>query len=235
MLSYFSIIVYKPPLLYNKYISMENTLVLFEDISVNLFQPFDLSTCNLIDLSNLTIENPIDNEVLQHSECIKNYYYYVGNPTPTPSSGLCDTFLHIYHMNTQFVTQNTPVIFESNQAISGNCSHIPSSSQIFISRTGWYSFYTHIQHIEHCQFALFKNFSVMVPASTFGSSISSHISNTCILQITADDLIMESPNGLSCVIELINTTPDIPYVTLPCSTYNNPQINASISLFFLHN
>ncbi len=214
---------------------MENTLVLFEDISVNLFQPFDLSTCNLIDLSNLTIENPVDNEVLQHSECIKNYYYYVGNSTPTPSSGLCDTFLHIYHMNAQFVTQNTPVIFESNQAISGNCSHIPSSSQIFISRTGWYSFYTHIQHIEHCQFALFKNFSVIVPASTFGSSISSHISNTCILQITADDLIMESPNGLSCVIELINTTPDIPYVTLPSSTYNNPQINASISLFFLHN
>jgi hypothetical protein len=214
---------------------MENTLVLFEDISVNLFQPFDLSTCNLIDLSNLTIENPVDNEVLQHSECIKNYYYYVGNSTPPPSSGLCDTFLHIYHMNTQFVTQNTPVIFESNQAISGNCSHIPSSSQIFISRTGWYSFYTHIQHIEHCQFALFKNFSVIVPASTFGSSISSHISNTCILQITADDLIMESPNGLSCIVELINTTPDIPYVTLPSSTYNNPQINASISLFFLHN
>ena len=214
---------------------MENTLVLFEDISVNLFQPFDLSTCNLIDLSNLTIENPADNEVLKHSECIKNYYYYVGNPIPTPSSGVCDTFLHIYHMNVQFVTQNTPVIFESNQAISGNCSHIPCSSQIFISRTGWYSFYTHIQHIEHCQFALFKNFSVIVPASTFGSSISSHISNTFILQITADDLIMESPNGLSCVIELINTTPDIPYVTLPSSTYNNPQINASISLFFLHN
>jgi len=214
---------------------MENTLVLFEDISVNLFQPFDLSTCNLIDLSNLTIENPIDNEVLKHSECIKNYYYYVGAPNPTPPSTLCDTFLHIYHMNTQFVTQNTAVIFESHQAISGNCSHDNSSSQIFISRTGWYSINTNIHPIESCQFALFKNFSYIVPASTFGCSQSSHNSNTCILQITAHDLIMESPTGLSCVIELINTTPDIPYVTLPCSTYYNPQINASISLLFLHN
>ena len=214
---------------------MENTLVLFEDISVNLFQPFDLSNCNLIDLSNLLIENPPDNEVLTHSECIKNYYYYVGAPNPTPPSTLCDTFLHIYHMNAQFVTQNTAVIFESHQAISGNCSHDNYSSQIFISRTGWYSINTNIHHREPCQFALFKNFSYIVPASTFGCSQSSHISNVSILQITNDDLTVESPNGLSCVIELINTTPDIPYVTLPCSNYNNPQINASISLFFLHN
>ena len=213
---------------------MENTLVLFEDISVNLFQPFDLSTCNLIDLSNLSIDSPPDNEVLTHTECIKNYYYYVGNQNPPPSTE-CDTFLNICHMNTQIVTQNTPVVFEMNQAISGNCSHNPSSSQIFIWRTGWYCISINVYHVEPCQFALFKNFSVIIPASTIGSYQSSHISNNCIAQITNDDLIIDSSNGLACVIELINTTPDIPFVTLPASTYNNPHINTSISLFFLRN
>ena len=169
------------------------------------------------------------------------------SPTgPTGPVGISDgnvssTFINVYSVNQQDVLQHSPVIFEIHTHSLGDCIHLPNTSDIFIWRTGYYYVYTNIYHIESCQFSIYKNSTSIVPGSTIGSIVgSSQNSNVCILQITNDDLIMPisySPTGYACQLELINNTTDGPSVTLYDASglnYIIPQINASITLFFLH-
>jgi len=151
------------------------------------------------------------------------------------------TFINVYSVNQQDVSLNSPVIFDYHTCYFGDCIHIPNTSDIFIWKPGFYYLYTNIYHIEACQFSIYKNSTNIVPGSTIGSIVgSSQNSNTCILQITDDDMIMPtsySPTGYACQLELINNTSDGLSVTLYDASglnYNIPQINASITLFLLH-
>lgn len=167
-----------------------------------------------------------------------------GCQSPTSSStdnNFSTTFLNTYGIETQQVLQNSPVIFNTNASMFGDCIHIPNSSEIFIWRTGFYHISVTLYHVEGCQFSFYKNNSVIIPGSTMGSLTGdSQISTTFIMQLTDDDMIAPSifsPTKFSCKLELINNTQFVPFITLYDASnlgYTIPQTNATITVFLLH-
>ena len=71
-----------------------------------------------------------------------------------------------------------------------------------------------------------KNGNV-IPGSTIGSLNASALNNIIIIQILQEDIIMSlanSPTGMACQIELMNTSSRLPYVSL----YGSPSTGNSI-------
>ena len=236
---------------------MENSMLLNDDIdlSCNIFQSLDCSN----ELSNCDISETVGKD-LKYCQSFREYFYYTGStgpvgpigptgdigpigPTgPTGIINLSDTFINIYNLNQQQVLYNNPIIFDLNNYVYGDCTHIAGTSEIFLWKTGYYHVYTNLYHIESCQFSFYKNSSTPIPCSSIGSYAgTAQNSNTFILKITDDDLISPtelSPSGFACKIQLINNTPYAPYITLYDASsigYTTPQINANITIFFLHN
>jgi len=249
---------------------MENTIILTDiDLSSNIFQPFDISNCvikeNINDLQCCQTvreyfyytgftgpkgdngSNGIDGATGptgpkgdNGSNGMDGFTGPTG-PTVYISNNITNTIINTYSTTQQQVLYNNPVVFNLNNTIIGDCSHLPNSSQIFIWKTGIYHVYTNVYNVEGCQFSLYKNSNFIIPGSTFGSlSGSSQNSNTCIIEIYDNDFITntdQSPTGIACKIELINTTPFIPYVTLYDASglgYSIPQVSTSISIFLLY-
>jgi len=237
---------------------MENSIVLKDfDLSMNIFQPFDISECVINETTN-------GNEV-KYCQSIREYFYYTGytgctGPTgirgemgctgtrgmmgctgPTgPSGNISNTFLSVYNTSNQNINMNNPLIFDYNNCVFGDCAHNPNSSQLLFWKSGYYFVYMNIYPIEGCQFSLFKNLNSIIPGSTIGSlSGTTQNSSSLILYIDDSDFIYPtnlSPNGYACSIELINHTPFVSSVTLYDASsvgYSIPQINATISVFFL--
>jgi len=225
------------------------------DLSCNIFKSLDCSNeLYACDVGETTGKD------LKYCQSFREYFYYTGStgpagpigptgdmgptgPTgPTGIMNLSDTFINIYNLNQQQVLYNNPIIFDLNNYIYGDCNHITGTSDIFLWKTGYYHVYTNLYHIESCQFSFYKNSSTLIPGSSIGSYAgTAQNSNTFILQITNDDLMTPtelSPSGFACKIQLINITPYSPYVTLYDASsigYTTPQINANITIFFLHN
>ena len=214
---------------------IENSIVLSGvDLSINIFQPFDVSEC-------VITENMNGNEV-KYCESVREYFYYTGCTGPVGATGdrgdvgctgergyightgptgpagptgpvynnFSNTFLNVYSTSQQQVNSNNPVIFALNNSILGDCNHNPNSSQLLFWRTGYYFVYTNLYHIEGCQFSLYKNSNSIVPGSTIGSlSGTTQNSSSLILHISDTDMIYPtelSPTGYACNIELINNT-----------------------------
>jgi len=231
---------------------MENSIILNEvDLSANIFQPFDISEC--------VINETINGNELKYCQTIREYFYYTGCTGPTGPSGmtgdigytgptgptgsvyLSNTFLSVFNTNQQDVLFDKPVVFNYDNSIFGDCIHIPNSSQLLFWRTGYYYVYINLYHIEGCQFSLYKNSTSIIPGSTIGSlSGTTQNSSSLILQINNSDMIYQtglSPSGYACNIELINITPFVQSITLYDASsvgFTIPQINATISIFFLH-
>ena len=240
---------------------MENSIVLNEvDLSINTFQPFDVSECFISETTN-------GNEV-KYSQSVREYFYYTGftgctGPTgpmgmtgevgsigvtgPTGPTGMVynnfsNTFMNVYSTSQQQINSNNPVIFDVNNSILGDCVHLPNSSQLLFWRTGHYFVYVNLYHIEGCQFSLYKNSTSIVPGSTIGSlSGTTQNSSSMILYIGDIDMTFQtnlSPTGYACNIELINNTAGgTGYVTLyDASAVGFPisQINATITILLLH-
>ena len=244
---------------------MENTIVYTDiDSSCNVFKAIDTSNCYIrepFDLSNTFFKEHFEGKEILLGQTIREYFYFTGSPGPpgpaglpgppgqagptgaagAPASHFSNTFLNVYNTNQQQVLKNSPIIFDTNNYIHGNCAHNPQTSQIHIWSPGFYYVYTNIYHIEGCQFSLFKNTDTIVPGSTIGSLTgSSQNSSVVILQVTSDDISQPcpfSPFGKACIIEVYNNTPYIPFVTLYDSSglgYSIPQINATLTIYLLH-
>ena len=217
-------------------------------------EPVDLSGCirEPFDISNSLLGNFLEGNEVKYGQTVKEYYYYGGFTGPTGPTGPASsntnnsmseaTFLNIYNMEKQIVGMNSPILFASNNSISGCCAHSERTSPLFIWKTGFYHIFVNIYHVEGCQFSLFKNSTDIIPGSTIGTiSGTTQNSNTVIVPITTDDLIMDcsaSPCGFACAIELINITPTTDSILLYDASglgYVYPQINCSITLFCLSN
>jgi hypothetical protein len=173
---------------------------------------------------------------------MRGHMGYTGPTGPTGSVHFSNTFLSVYNTNQQEVAFNNPVVFNYDNSIFGDCIHIPNSSQLLFWRTGYYYVYINLYHIEGCQFSLYKNSTSIISGSTIGSlSGTTQNSSSLILQINDSDMIYQtglSPSGYACNIELINITPFVQSITLYDASsvgFTIPQINATISIFFLHN
>jgi hypothetical protein len=234
---------------------MENSIILNDiDLSANIFQPFDISEC--------VINETINGNELKYCQTIREYFYYTGytgctGPTgpigmtgdigytgatgPTGSVYLSNTFLSVFNTNQQDVLFNKPIVFNNDNSVLGDCIHIQNGSQLLFWKTGYYYVYINLYHIEGCQFSLYKNSTSIIPGSIIGSlSGTTQNSSSLILQINDTDMIYQtglSPSGYACNIELINITPFVQSITLYDASsigFTIPQINATISIFFLH-
>ena len=164
-------------------------------------------------------------------------------PTGPSYNNFSNTFMNVYSTSQQQVISNNPVVFDLNNSVMGDCAHNQNSSRLLFWRTGYYFVYINLYHIEGCQFSLYKNSNSIVPASTIGSlSGTTQNSSSLILHIIDQDMIYPtnlSPTGYACNIELINnTTIGTGSVTLyDASAVGFPisQINATITILFLHN
>ena len=223
---------------------MENSIVLNDvDLSINVFQPFDVSECFISETTN-------GNEV-KYCQSIREYFYYTGftgctgstgptgpmgmtgftgevgslgptgptGPTSMVYNNFSNTFLNVYSTSQQKINSNNPVIFDFNNSILGDCMHSPNSSQLLFWRTGYYFVYINLYHIEGCQFSLYKNSNSIVSGSTIGSlSGTTQNSSSLIVYIGDNDMNFQtdlSPTGYACNLELINNTPGgTGYVTL---------------------
>jgi hypothetical protein len=163
-----------------------------------------------------------------------------GPTGPTgPKGSLSNTFLNAYSVNEQTVQQNSAVIFENQTFVYGNCYHSPNTSQLWVWQAGFYQIYVSIYQLESGQFSLMKNGNTIVPGSTIGSLNASALNNICIVEVLPEDISMpyvNSPTGLACQIELVNTSSRLPYVSLygSQSTGNTtPQNTATITIHLL--
>jgi hypothetical protein len=164
-----------------------------------------------------------------------------GQVGPTgPTHSTTDTFIHVYSITEQQLSQNQSVVFDTNNAIFGNCAHQPNSPNIWIWRPGYYHVYTSIYHLEASQFSLVKNKTQIVSGSTVGSlSGSSQNTTVFIMHLTDKDMIMHTTpefTGRACNIQLVNYTHFLPFITLYGSKSSGnpiPQITATITIMLL--
>jgi hypothetical protein len=227
---------------------MENSIVYTDvDSSCNVFKTIDNSNCYIrepFDLSHTFFKEHFEGKEILLGKTVREYFYFTGSPGPQgprgPPGHSSNTFLNVYNTTQQQVLKNYPVVFDSNNYIHGPCAHELGTSKIHLWEPGFYYVYTNIYHIEGCTFSLFKNSNIIVPGSTIGSLTgSSQNSSVVILQITQDDIIVPctySPSGYTCILEVYNNTPYIPFVTLYDSSglgYSMPQINATLTIFLL--
>jgi hypothetical protein len=236
---------------------MENAIVYTDvDSSCNVFKTIDNSNCYIrepFDLSHTFFKEHFEGKEILLGKTVREYFYFTGSPGPSgpvgppgtvgpigPPGNSLDTFLNIYNTTQQQVLKNYPIVFESNNYIHGSCAHEPGTSKIHLWAPGFYYVYTNIYHIEGCTFSLFKNSNVIIPGSTIGSLTgSSQNSSVVILQVCEDDILFPcplSPSGKTCILEVYNNTPYIPFVTLYDSSglgYSVPQINATLTIFLL--
>ena len=125
------------------------------------------------------------------------------------------TFLNAYSVTEQNINSGEPIFFDTHSAISGNCSHSPNTSDIFIYQSGNYHISININSVESAQFSLVKNEVTNIPGMTMGifSGLAQN-SLTGIICIVDADLITQGSKGLGCKLQVINNTKYISDITL---------------------
>jgi len=165
----------------------------------------------------------------------------MGYTGPTGEHGnVAYTFLHIYSTTPQIVNTEDSVIYDTHTAMVGNCSHIPTTTAVWIWETGYYYVSISIQHTEPCQFGIIKNgvFSVDGGLFSYVSGATMHTSSL-ILHIQESDLISVnslSPTGFACKLEIKNHTSYAPFISLNAANSAGsatPEVVASLSIILL--
>jgi hypothetical protein len=195
------------------------------DVSCNgITIRFDDISCNIFDISNNV------------SVICNKYYIHHGEPS---SNALPKkrTFLSVFSIQEQQITTGSPIVFEMNETIRGNCCHNENTGDIWICSPGYYQVYMNWYHLEPCQFSLVKNTTDVIPSSTVGSlSGSSQNSNSFIVRIRNSDMTTPctmSSTGYACLLQVLNHSTITPYVTLigsPSSGNVHQQITAAFSI-----
>uniref|UniRef100_A0A6C0I631 Uncharacterized protein n=1 Tax=viral metagenome TaxID=1070528 RepID=A0A6C0I631_9ZZZZ len=198
----------------------------------------DISACSIG--SNITIKledlscNYLD--VSNNVSVVCNKYYIQQQLTHVKKR----TWLNIYSVEEQQITQGSPIVFEMSETIHGHCCHAENTGNIWICATGYYQVYMNLYHLEPCQFSLCKNTTDIIPNSTVGSLIgSSQNSNLFIVKIRKSDMTQPctmSATGYACLLQVVNNSSLTPYVTLigsHSSANTIPQVTAALTIVSL--
>jgi len=205
------------------------------DISLN---PVDIScngitikiediSCNYMDLSNNV-----------SVVCNKYYIQYA-----EPSCNKIEkkrTYLTTYSLQEQQIEHGSPIVFEHNETLHGQCCHIENTGDIWICSPGYYQVYMNMYHLEPCQFSIYKNNTDIIPCGTVGSiSGLSQLSTAFVVRIRRSDMTQPcsmSATGYACLLQVLNNTSNIPYVTLigsQSSVNVVDQVTASLTIVSL--
>ncbi|MFJ7405717.1 MULTISPECIES: collagen-like protein [unclassified Lysinibacillus] len=86
---------------------------------------------------------------------------------PTPCNGLCE-YGYIYNLSAEVVAIEADIIFDSTGLVTPGITHVPGTSQIFVTTPGIYEVTFIVSGVEPNQFTLFLN-GAPVPQAVYGS------------------------------------------------------------------
>ena len=184
-------------------------------------------SCNIFDISNNV------------SVVCNKFYIHYGEPSGNrpPMSHKKRTFLSLFSIQEQQITTGSPIVFDTNESMHGECCHIENTGDIYICTHGYYQVYMNFYHIEPCQFSLVKNGAHIIPSGTVGSlSGYSQNSTSFIVKIRRSDMTTPcemSSTGYACLLQVLNNSTLTPHVTLIGSSSSGndvPQVTATFSI-----
>lgn len=157
------------------------------------------------------------------------YTGHTGDTGPQgPQGKVAQTFINVYSVIEQQVSQNCPILFDMHSAVYGYCFHEPNSSDIWIWKTGFYHIIINVYSVEPMQLSLVKNETSIVAGTTVGSLTGlSSLNSSSIIYICSNDMCMDtaySPCNYGCKLQVVNNTSYLPYITLSGSSNSDNEI-----------
>lgn len=143
-----------------------------------------------------------------------------GPTGPTGPRGLSpySTFIHVYSRTPQILATEQAIMFDATNAMVGDCFFAPSTTDVYVWRTGFYYMSVNVHHVEPCQLSIMKNDVFEMVASIFSSPTgSTQIAHNNIVFISASDMISAtaaSPTGFACKLQIKNHTSFAPVIQL---------------------
>ncbi|HWI49609.1 MAG TPA: collagen-like protein [Rummeliibacillus sp.] len=141
--------------------------------------------------------------------------------TPTTCSGLCE-YGYIYNLSPETVAVEADIIFDSTGIVTPGITHVPGTSQIFVTRPGIYEVTFSVSGVESNQFTLFLN-GVPIPETVYGSGAGTQQNN--------GQAIIAIPSGGIFTLRNHSSAAAVILQTLAGGTQIN--VNASIILKML--
>lgn len=162
----------------------------------------------------------------------------MAGPTgPMGPDNTVSTFIHVLATQPQILAVDESIVFDANPVLAGDCGFVPSSSDIWVWKSGYYYTSITIHHKEPGQFSLFKNNVFVVNGGIFTSSMAnSHMTTTLLFQIEPSDMITEttlSPTGMACNLQLKNHISNTPTVSIMQSNPGRAPSSSVASLTLL--
>ncbi|QTD42731.1 collagen-like protein [Sporosarcina sp. Te-1] len=140
---------------------------------------------------------------------------------PTACSGLCE-YGYIYNLSPEVVAVEADIIFDSTGIVTPGITHIPGTSQIFITSPGVYEVTFSVSGVEPNQFTLYLN-GAPLPETVYGSGAGTQQNN--------GQAIIAIPSGGILTLRNHSSAAAVILQTLAGGTQTN--VNASIILKML--
>ncbi|GGA31889.1 collagen-like protein [Psychrobacillus lasiicapitis] len=107
---------------------------------------------------------------------------------PLSCNGLCE-YGYIYNLSAQVVALEADIIFDSTGIVTPGITHVPGTSQIFVTTPGIYEVSFIVSGVEPNQFTLFLN-GAPVTQSVYGSGAGTQQNNgQVIISIASGDFL----------------------------------------------
>lgn len=184
--------------------------------------------------------NMIDGLNSNFDMCMNEYEMEMKSAIESIKNGSEKTVLSVFSNSMQQINTDDFVIFDSHNAVLGDCYHDLGSSALWIWEPGFYFFQYSLFCVEPSQFSVMKNDNMIAPGSTIGSlSGSTNMNHTFVIEIKAEDFSVSTglPIPLyACKLQIVNNTQTTSNVILPdygSSSNNLPQITSSVNIFRL--
>jgi len=140
---------------------------------------------------------------------------------PTTCNGLCE-YGYIYNLGPETVAVEADIIFDSTGIVTPGITHVPGTSEIFVTRPGIYEVTFSVSGVEPNQFTLFLN-GVPIPETVYGSGAGTQQNN--------GQAIIAIPSGGILTLRNHSSAAAVILQTLAGGTQTN--VNASIILKLL--
>ncbi|MEK5332686.1 collagen-like protein [Lysinibacillus sp. FSL W8-0992] len=140
---------------------------------------------------------------------------------PSPCSGLCE-YGYIYNLSAEVVAIEADILFDSTGLVTPGITHVPGTSQIFVTTPGVYEVTFIVSGVEPNQFTLFLN-GAPVTQAVYGSGAGTQ-------QNTGQALVLISSGGI-LTLRNHSSAAAVTLQTLAGGTQIN--VNASIILKLL--
>ncbi|MGE8006737.1 collagen-like protein [Lysinibacillus sp. NPDC093216] len=124
---------------------------------------------------------------------------------PTTCSGLCE-YGYIYNLSAEVVAIEADIIFDSTGIVTPGITHVPGTSQIFVTTPGIYEVTFIVSGVEPNQFTLFLN-GAPVTDAVYGSGAGTQ-QNTgqALISIASGDILTLRNHSSAAAVTLQTLT-----------------------------